>query len=229
MEKDWRKKKTLWDTHRTILIVCVIFMVWWALNPGFSKFYMAIPFFITAILVASMKLNLKWIAASFLVGLLSIVINLSLLSNPLVFPILYNWKVEILKDGYHWEFSDWSWWFKTEKTDNDIGLGKLTYTALNKWDIYDVTWVKVWYPDFGFSLAIQTKVWDFQVREDSILYSQEEKYIQFNKSTYAVWAKYWSYLMYWPILFIAWFPLGFILLIGWIITLVYLKRYKKKV
>ncbi len=204
-----------------IFIICIIFIIWGALNPGFSRFYLAIPFFFISIFIA--RHSIKLIILSILIAIFWLFINATIFKNSIIFPILHNGTIEILENGYHQTFFDRSWSYTKEKQNYNGTLGDITYIPLTKWDIYNVTWISASAPDFGFTLTLKTNIWNFSENDFKPLYSSNP-HIKLNKNHYSAWAKYWSYLMYWPLLFIAWFPIGFIFF--WLLALWYL--YSRK-
>lgn len=86
--------------------------------------------------------------------------------------------------------------------------------------------VQVEYPDFGTEVYLVTDVGKFSQRDHIGESELIPKSIQPNKTIHAWWADKLSNIMYWPILFIAGFPIGLITFGGLMVVFIIVMRKK---
>jgi len=187
-----------------ILFICFIFILSGGANTGFSKFFMALPFMLLAILISTkvLKKNI-YKKLTFILILFSIIFNITLTKNPLAFPILDKGSIEIMSNGFHITFSDGSGGFYDEKLTAN-SYDNVTYKELKKGEKYKVTGIKITHPDFSTKVYLQTAIGQF---------SQSNYNITLNKEAHATWVKNLGFLMNWPILFMLYAPLGGLILL----------------
>lgn len=145
-------------------VVSLLFVLSGAFNYGFSRFFMAIPFMALVLWLARKAFANRQVSlASVAFCLLSLVVNLTLERNPLVFPILNDGYVKVNQDGYLQIFSDGSSGFsQTNQGNSDcVGCGETTYKPLNKGDKYKVTGVAILHPDFSTTVDLMTEIGRF--------------------------------------------------------------------
>lgn len=152
-----------------IYCMCLIFMASWAVNYWYSRFFLALPFTIIA-LILSKKLGILFFTIA--VSIVMVLVNLTLEYNPYVFPILKWWWVVFLKDSYAQYYgskqtgiveitsiSSWSmenhFW---EKLENQTMIKDL---LVKKWTSARVNWIVVqrWMIDSDTSITLLTEYW----------------------------------------------------------------------
>jgi len=192
-----QKKIIFWILY----LIGIIFVLSGAVNNGFSRFFMAIPFMILICLVGKfgIKRNKLFYFSIFMV-IFSIIVNLTQTKNPLIYPVLSNGYIEILEDGYHIEYSDGSGMFISEEERNDrnfIYSEDTIFTDLKKGEKYKVIGIKVAHPEFGTNVKLVTEVGQFS-EYDYKSFEGSQK-INVNKNVQSSWSKKLSFLMLWPL------------------------------
>lgn len=177
-----------------LLVVSYVFIAAGAVNAGFSGYHMAIPFMVIAVVLSLMIGTMRLVLLSVVFSVLAVVVNVTQTKNPILYPILSNGYVEILKDGYQQTFFDGSGGFVFEKWPCD---GDCTLTKLKKGERYRVVGVRVRWPDFGQEVSVVTEIGEFSEYD----YNSPGPAIALNKPARAAWADQLSFLMYWPLLF----------------------------
>jgi len=172
-----------------------------AVNAGFSRFYMAIPFMLLLISISIPK-GRKISVITIAIVILSIGINKTQESNPILFPILAGGYVQILEDGYLRTFSDGSGGFSKE---NKLSIGcatcgEVTYQKLKKGEKYKVLKTKIKNPDFGITINLVTEIGEFH-ESNYKPWGDQAPSIKISKPARAKWAEKISSLMAWPIFF----------------------------
>lgn len=190
-------------------ILSIIFIISGALNLGFSGFWMSIPFMVLAVHLAKKFTDNKkilWFTVAFSAA--AIIFNITIEKNPLIFPILHDGYVEVQRDGYYRLFSDGSGGFSPTKEDDVgcIGCGSVTYTKINKGDIYKVTGIRLEHPDFGINISVLTEIGGFDeydYDETNTLYADDngEMPVRLNKDVTRFGINT-GILMVWPMMLI---------------------------
>lgn len=85
-----------------------------AVNSGWSYFGIAIPFMIY-LLIISYRFKKSFFVGTLIFVVLCIITSLTRDKNPLIYPIIRDGEVTVLRDGYHVGFNDGSGRFKTEE------------------------------------------------------------------------------------------------------------------
>jgi|GEM_PF-3665461 len=225
-------RKVIWIA---ILFICYLFIVGGAVNAGFSRFAMAVPFMVIALLVSIFSLRSAKIAAVtiFFSGL-AIFTSLTIAKNPIIFPILDNGKIIILQDGYYERFSDGSGGFLSTEEKEWVDSGTtvfddVSYMPVKAGEEFKVKAVSFSAPDFNSQVNIVTEVGQLSEYTWNNVSDRYGKVIETNKSVYVWWAEKLSFLMYWPILLLANFPIGLIVIsVIFALFLVLMKHLPKK-
>lgn len=213
MKKTTRLSLTRNRIWKIILLICYLFIISGGFNTGFSKFYMATPFMLVASLISITAIGDSRVKAiTHLLILLSILFNVTLTKNPIVFPILNNGYIEILSDGYHVSYSDGSGGFRAKINSKEWRENKVSIIELKKGEKYQVVGINVGHPDFSTKVNLQTEIGQFSQQDyQGSLYDSSEAVILPNKKVHAEWTNALSVLMLWPVLIIGSFPLGIII------------------
>ena len=203
-------RKRAW---KILLLVCYLFIISGAMNTGFSAFFMAIPFMLSASYISIVKLRSSLVTTfTHVLILLSIIFNLTLTTNPIVFPVLNEGTIEILTDGYHVSYEDGSGGFIHEKDIRNLSGFKPSYIKLNKGDKYKVLGVNIGHPDFSTKINLETKIGQFRERDYRGRNTLSKATILLNKKVQADWVNAASFFMMWPMLFLSPSPLGLVIL-----------------
>lgn len=185
-----------------LYVVSFVFTLSGAVNAGFSRYFVAIPFMALMLWISKTKLKSRLILyASIFFIVISVVVSHSQTENPLLFPIISNGYIRILKDGYQQTFSDGSGGFvlNKEKDDAYSGSGPINYTEVKKGDVFNVRAVRIGYPEFSTSIRLVTEIGEFS-EDDYAPNDGKGKYVKVNKAVRSTWAKYLSTLIVmWPI------------------------------
>lgn len=179
-----RKQRLFW----VLYITGAVFVLAGAVNFGFSYYFMAIPFMVFILWVSKSKLrNTGLFYFSIVFIALSIIISYTQTENPVLFPIISDGYVEVLKDGYQRTFvDDGSGGFVLEKDSipRCTGCGEVKYTKISKGEVYQVLGVRVGHLDFGRNISVVTEIGEFSEYDYAPLQGREQ-YIKLNKPTHA--------------------------------------------
>jgi len=171
------------------------------LNTGISSFYMAIPFMAFAVFVGKIKLkNIFWVLVSGIVAIGSVVLSLTLERNAIVFPILKEGNIEIIRDAYHVTYSDGSGGLSDEKLSPGT-FGDLTVTTVKAGAIYKVNGIQIGPLGFSNAINLKTELGIVSQYDYEGLAGDKPMAIT-NKTVHSPWAKKISYLMGWPLIII---------------------------
>lgn len=186
-----------------LYLIGILFILGGAVNNGFSRFFMAIPFMILVSLISKIWLkNDKLFYFSISLIILSIATNLTQTKNHFLYPILSDGYIEILKDGYHIEFSDGSGSFITEEEKNNehqILPENIIYTRLSKGDKFKVTGIKITHPEFGTNINLTTNIGRFSTYDYQPINAEQSLNIKINKEIQTEWSSKLGLLMLWPL------------------------------
>ncbi len=175
-------------------LVCIPFIISGAVNAGFSRYFMAIPFIVLALWISRSKLN----NALLFYGTIALIVVVVFVShtqtrNPLLFPIISGGQIEILRDGYQITYEDGSGGFSNDSSCDSC----ITKTKVSKGDVHKVLGVLMGYPDFGEKIILVTDIGQFD-QYDYAPVVGDEKNIRLNKPARAAWADALGMLMAWP-------------------------------
>lgn len=189
-------KKIIWII---IFLIGCIFVFAGAVNAGFSRYFMAIPFMLLILLISNLILkNQELFYFSIFFIVLSILINYTQKINPFLFPIVHDGYVTILKDGYQRTWEDGSGGFteSNERKTSDDSI--VTYTKVNKGDRYAVKRVDIHNPEFAEEFAVVTEIGELGNYDFQGIDSHYKEPLQLNKPVRSKWAAELSMLMDWP-------------------------------
>ena len=174
-----------------LLVFCLMFVTSGALNYGFSRFYPSIPFMSLSIWISLKRLR-SLSFSLFIIGysVVSIFLNFQLEKSSLFFPILNQGTVTINRPGFLLTFRDGSSGFFEEESVNAVSS-----MPLKPGNVFDVTGVKMVYPDFGTEVQVQTSIGLF-----TVVPSYLNGAISTNKDIERPFFKHIGSLMYYPIL-----------------------------
>lgn len=182
------------------LLFCCLFIISGAVNAGATGFYLAIPFMLATSWISLRVIKntrVTYFAHSLI--FLSIIFNVTLTKNPLIFPIIDDGHIEIVSDGYYVTYIDGSGGFTTEKSIK-VDESQVSYKRLNKGERYKVNGIKISMSGLSSVLLLQTEIGTF-----SEIDYQNNGNIEANvlpsKEVYVGWARSLSVLMYWPTVF----------------------------
>ncbi len=194
-----------------VVLLCWMFIISGAFNIGISQFYMAVPFMLASLRICIYIIKIKWLTKITLILILcSVLVNITLERNPIVFPILVNGSIRINADAYYETFSDGSGGLVKNKDDTS-GYDDVVYKSVKAGSVYAVSGVKKSPSGFSNTISLLTELGEIPESnyDESHLYGE---YIAVaNKDVHSLWAQRISFLMVWPLLFMVYFPIGIIL------------------
>jgi len=195
-------RKSVWSV---VLFISCIFVLASGVNSGFSEFYMGIPFMLLAFTLSVAVFNWFVAMGTALLIVLSVFVNITLENNPIIFPILQDGQGKVLHDSVHVTFSDGSGGLRV---GNPGGSDEAAIIKNVKGGTsFDVTGIIFSPSGFSTTISLMTTIGNISER------NYRDNHVRLNKTVHSSWASGISYLMYWPILFIANFPLGVIVFI----------------
>jgi len=201
-------RRNVWGV---ILLVSYIFIVASGLNAGPTRYAMGIPFMILAVCISYSFFKISVLLSTVFLITASLLLNINLEKNPVVFPILHNGYVEILRDAVHTAYFEGSGRLYENKFAESDQIA--TRKRVKKGAIYKVTGIRL-SPNglVGNNIDLETELGI--VSESDYKGDEDKKQIaKTNKVVHLQIASTLSFLMYWPFLFVATFPLGIAILI----------------
>jgi len=188
-----------------IYFLSLIFILGGACNTGFTRFWLATPFMVIAIIISIfIKKHNAFIATSIFCAI-AIIFNVTLEKNPIAFPILINGSVTVLRDGNLITFSDGSGGFFDEGMFNEksrVNFGKIDIKKLSKGQEFKVTGIIISHPDFSTNISLTTTAGQFSemnYQPSNQLFTQS---IKPNKTIINPIIKFLGNIMYYPMLLI---------------------------
>lgn len=185
-----------------IYLISVIFITSGAVNFGFTRYYLAIPFMIVAFIISLRKKNRKLMIVTLILCLSAIVINYTLEKNPVVFPILSHGSVTILADGYITNFGGNTYYFMANETSHIrcIGCGITGSQVIKKGSHYPVTGITISYPEFETQIDLITPIGIITQKSYKKNSNDGTLTVQPNKTVVSPFFEYLSLLMLYPII-----------------------------
>lgn len=154
------KNKTRLVLFYICFFLCTLFSLGAAMNEGITRWVTGIPFFVLFFVInKAFKQSKKFYHASIIIIISTIVFNITLSQNPLMYPILFDGHLVIKEDGYIHQYSDNSAGFYSE-IDTGIsctGCGQIQHHKVFKGDKIPVEGIVYNYPDFSFKRSYKTK------------------------------------------------------------------------
>lgn len=159
----------------SLYFLCVLFALAAAVNEGFSAFIGAIPFYLLFFFLCrkhQAQISYKIWAA--LIIAFSIVFNLTLTKNPLIYPILVNGSISFPRDGFIMKYSDESAAFTSEQKANNNTSGMIaTYTPVKAGEVIEVTGIQLTHPDLGLNRNLITPLGKIHEKDPGIVVSKQ--------------------------------------------------------
>lgn len=185
---------------KVLLLVCCLFIISGAVNAGVTGFYLAIPFMLATSWISLRVIKntrVTYFTHSFI--FLSIIFNVTLTKNSLIFPIIDDGLIEIVSDGYYVTYTDGSGGF-TAKKNIEVDESQISYKRLKKGECYKVNGIKISMSGFSSVLLLQTEIGTFS-EVDYQSNGQLTAKVLPSKEVYVSWVRSLSVLMYWPLIF----------------------------